>query len=282
MFNKNRTQEEHSSYSAKLALTAGSLSSLYLLPIAAQAGMVSCNGTASATCGASVTLSMSNAGGSVQYWDVDGDGRTVGGVANQDFKLLRGTGAGGRLFLNSATNGQGMLKNNRTYTNLPKMSVAVAASHKSQVRLFNFGNQAAASRVLGPTVAPGYSFRKANPGYNVYRTMWRVKAGQTVFGNFLQQFTTDNNYIRFAFMHTPTGGGTAYKVYGWAEINMDASTHSVTIAQWAYNDVPPAPDTGVPEPSTAALALIGLGAGGVRAWRSRKNKNAMSADALTA
>ena len=68
-----------------------------------------------------------------------------------------------------------------------------------------------------------------------------------------------------------------------AEININAAATSYTINRWAYNNVAgqsiKVGDTGqssaVPEPGTLSLTLLGLGAGGIRAWR--KHKQALAA-----
>jgi hypothetical protein len=72
--------------------------------------------------------------------------------------------------------------------------------------------------------------------------------------------------------------------YGWSLWTVDLNTTTVTIAEWAYNTTPDAPikvgqtsEAAVPEPSTLSLALLGMGAGGVRAWRKRKAAQALAA-----
>ncbi|HYN62927.1 MAG TPA: PEP-CTERM sorting domain-containing protein, partial [Rubrivivax sp.] len=78
-----------------------------------------------------------------------------------------------------------------------------------------------------------------------------------------------DNYIGFRFL-----SGTDM-LYGFALLNLDTTNGVATIQKWAYNDTPDGAVhvediTAVPEPGTAALALLGLGAGGLRAWRSRR------------
>lgn len=270
MSNKNGNQEERqSSYGTKLALTAGSLSSLYLLPMAvAQAGMVTCTGTATAGCGSSagLTLSLADIGGSAKGWDVDGD-------SVLDFNLFPGDA--GKIFLKSATNGRGIAV--KTATGHSTTKPLGTGKWRSLARMVNVGSANKSANLLGTRA--GYAFKgdgDLKSGAQAYRTMWwkrpAGKGGGTVPGQYLQQFVDNgDNYINFAFSHN--GSDT----YGWAQINMNSTNHSFTIVQWAYNV--PAPDVRVPEPSTAALALIGMGAGGIRAWRARK-KSTMDNKAL--
>ncbi len=68
--------------------------------------------------------------------------------------------------------------------------------------------------------------------------------------------------------------------YGWVELEFGGSPFptSIEAISWAYNSVVGAPimagqtsaDTTTPEPGTAALSLLALGAAGVLAWRRKK------------
>jgi hypothetical protein len=93
---------------------------------------------------------------------------------------------------------------------------------------------------------------------------------------------------RFAGIEFNTGGrGTSYSTkqpeihYGWIELAYDGipDPTSITAIDWAYDLTPnqaiAAGYTGVqdpptPEPGTAALSLLAMGAAGVVAWRRRK------------
>jgi PEP-CTERM motif len=69
--------------------------------------------------------------------------------------------------------------------------------------------------------------------------------------------------------------------YGWIEVEFSGSPdpNSITAINWAYNSVAgqaiaagetSAPVSTTPEPGTAALSLLAMGAAGVLAWRRKK------------
>jgi hypothetical protein len=83
----------------------------------------------------------------------------------------------------------------------------------------------------------------------------------------------------FAGFVLPTGASRSQLDFGWLRIEVSDpnSVGYVTEIQaldWAYNDIPFAPITAgegaVPEPGTAALALLATGAAGLLAWRRRR------------
>lgn len=85
----------------------------------------------------------------------------------------------------------------------------------------------------------------------------------------------DSSFIYFTFFSETD----AQNVFGWASITADINndlTTKVTINEWAYETSGGAihvPDTvTTPEPTTSGLALLGLGAAGVAAWRRRKQR----------
>ena len=68
--------------------------------------------------------------------------------------------------------------------------------------------------------------------------------------------------------------------FGWIRLHVNSGS-SMTVIDWAYNDVAGAPinagdqsTTAVPEPSTMTMVLLGAGSAGVLAWRRRRNEAA--------
>ena len=128
--------------------------------------------------------------------------------------------------------------------------------------------------VIGPSLGAGYRFGGAG-----FHSRWVAQSG--IVASTAKGFSDGvPGYIGFQF--TDAGGSNLY--YGWAEITIDASNTAYTINEWAYNSTAGGSilvgETGVsavPEPSALSLALIGLGAGGVLAWRRRKQAQPLTA-----
>src|SRR5690606_3871773 len=83
-------------------------------------------------------------------------------------------------------------------------------------------------------------------------------------------FNVGDNFFGFRFVDS----GNALH-YGFATINFDTVGGIVTIKDWAYETVADTaihvgPLQAVPEPGSISLMLLGLGAGGLGAWRARK------------
>ncbi len=235
------TQTNHT---AKLAKTAGSLSALALLPVGAQAGVIQVTGSP-------VSLSMAAADGSIAHWDVDGSG-------GSDFRLWKQGAAGvGTIFLGSdGSNGRGL----------------IAPFATDNVQGLN------TSFMVGPSLA-GYAWGSGAAGGYAARNAMQTGPGAFKIGydwNF--NIHTGDNFFGFRFMNG------ANEFYGVGVINFDIVNGIVTLEKWAYNDTPDGQvhvenitGSTVPEPSTLSLALIGMGAGGVRAWRRRRQAQALAA-----
>lgn len=81
-----------------------------------------------------------------------------------------------------------------------------------------------------------------------------------------------DNYIGFRF------AGATGTHYGWAIMNLDENTGTLTIEEWTYNDEADQPVhinpavAQVPEPAGTlpAIALLALGAAGLRSWRQQR------------
>lgn len=238
------------SYTQKLSLAAGSLSALYLLPTGAQGGVVHVSGSP-------VSLAMSAPNGTTVNWDVDG-------AHGPDFQLWkRFTFPLGMIYMASRMPFQAPM-NGRGWVGPLANEAVVQALHPSFV--------------VGPTLAaywgPGQRWRTAMGGG--FSGTYHLASG-TGFAT-MGGFQAGDNYAGFRFL-----SGTDM-LYGWALINFDLTAGIVAIKEWAYNDMPNGSihiaDTGaqqVPEPSTPALTLLGLGAAGLRAWRARKKARAEEA-----
>ena len=234
----------------KLALATGSLSALSLMSFGAQADIIY---TANPI---SINMQHALGIGNGVTWSVDGSHAT--------FKLWNASFNGESTFwLRLASNnasllGRGLVRQNSQGAN------------KSFVNL-------GAGFVVGPTLAAGYNMG----GRTNDRTMLKlfVSTPPPAIQNNAKNFTNGvNGYFGFKF----TDAGLANAYYGWAELNLTGSGYSgtMTINRWAYNNVAgqsikvgqTAGDnpSNVPEPDTLSLTLLGLGAGGVRAWRKRK------------
>ncbi len=280
MSKKKLTVEKQSAYGAKLALTAGSLSSLYLLPIAAQGTVIMGSG--------SIGLNFNTSQGNDHiYWDVDSNG-------SNDFALMRGKGAGWtannpvggrRMFLTSnGLNGRGVvIKSVAGQPNSPYATVNGAANTQQPQRWLGAMATLQHSMMVGPTLANGllWGWHQSTAGRPVYRTLLVKNTNNTaaVIGagapNRMQGFHAGDNLFGFRFMQDSN------ELYGWGILNLSlgggGNGASATITEWAYESTPNAEIHVIPEPSVASLALIGLGAGGVRTWRARKNARAEAA-----
>ena len=188
--------------------------------------------------------------GSGVTWSVDGSHST--------FKLWNNPGAGS-FFLNIASKGtllgRGLVRQDTQSVKDKFVNLGLG-----------FG--------VGPSLAAGYKFG----GRTNYRSVLTrtTKNNNFRMGNYAVNFTSGVNGF-FGFRFTDTGLTNTF--YGWAELNLDTtSPGTMTINRWAYNNVAggsikvgqTTADTSVPEPGTLSLTLLGLGAGGVRAWRKRK------------
>ena len=223
--------------SKKVALAASSLSTLALLPAGAEAGIVFHN-----------TAIGPNTPTTNNTWDVDGSGGTT-------FKLNGFNGATRAAGLNStsAARARGLVQKTTQSAEFQNLALKV---------------------VVGPSLGAGYQFGGAGYLFRFVASNGGIAPTAKGFSNGVP------GYIGFKF--TDAGGSNLY--YGWAEITIDASNTAYTINEWAYNSTAggsilvgqTADVSAVPEPSALSLALIGLGAGGVLAWRRRKQAQALT------
>ncbi len=263
---KNNDLKRHT-YTKKISLNTASFSALYMLPLAAQAGIVNVT--------TPFALSITDAN-SVNYQPIDWD---VDGNSVVDFKLeaFRSTHTSefgsvhrrGNVFLNSeGFSGQGIIGKTivePTSFSSPPIDLAIATS--------SYG---------GPLrVGPDLNF---NWNVNVKHVLARTFNGSQFGPVWADANGVDNPIIGFRFL-----GDTNQTLYGWAEINLrDLSNDLVTIEQWAYEDSGNSiaiGQTSVPLPSAffSMLSGLALGAGSVlRGRRQRKAKAKQDASTETA
>lgn len=97
-------------------------------------------------------------------------------------------------------------------------------------------------------------------------------------------FSYNGNFVRYGNWNVglPNSGFIGFRFgtegnfnYGWAEVTINAN-YSITLRSFAYENTP---NTGIiagaiPEPATSAALLLGLGAGGLGVYRSRRKQAA--------
>ena len=240
---KNKKLPSHS-FSEKMnkniPIALGSLTALTSL--GAQAAVINVTGAA-------ISMDMGSAAGSIAQWDVDG-------VGGSDFRLFRSsytTTTPTALtvqninFASDGLNGGGLIAPFSSIDNVQ----ALAQS-------FN----------VGPSLT---NYAWGSGSYPYRNAMSNAGTGNNIGYDWNFGFSERDNFFGFRFLN-----GTDMH-YGVGVINFDTVNGIVTIDRWAYNDTPNeavhvqaiVPES-VPEPAMSSLLLLGLGAGGVRAWRSRK------------
>ena len=201
-------------------------------------------------------------GGSAITWSVDGTNRTF------ELFIQQGDSSNTHLVLKSHTLFAGLLGRGLVKTN-------------SQINNSGFV-KLPAGFVVGPTLAAGYLLPAG--GSQSYRNLLSKSFDADAIGidANAKNFTSGaDGFFGFRF----TDAGLANQFYGWAELNLNTtSPGTATINRWAYESCTGQSITAgatsggattcggstVPEPDALSLTLLGLGAGGVRAWRKRK------------
>jgi hypothetical protein len=233
-------------YGEKIALAAGTLPALAMLPTGAEATIIYHSGSISspATTG-SVT------------WDVDGAG---GG----DFRLQN---SASYAFLGSnGLNGRGLVQED-------------AAGHSwTFMRLPN-------SEVIGPALAAGYRFSPPElTGRYVIRSSLVGGSARHFSGGVPGYFgfrfnSSGNTLYGWAELTILSPSANQFTINRWAY--NDTPNGTICVGQTSGIDCANGSGGGsgnpVPEPSTLSLTLLGMGAGGVRAWRKRKAAQALAA-----
>lgn len=246
---ENKTNR--STYTDKLSRNATVLSTLYLLPAVAQAGVVH------VTSPLSISIDDARA---FDYqpvdWDVDGN--SVADFKLEAFRDIFYTGGGGsssfssyglsipagRLELNSnGLDGQGMVQTAGTTIS---GDISVLANGDT----------------VGPTLDAAFQW-----GPSTNRVMM---TSSSYFGFATGSLFGDGHLIGFSFL-----GDANQTLYGWAEVSLDEFALTMTIDQWAFEDSGASINVGqVPLPPTFLLMLSGLalGAGGVLRGRKARSE----------
>lgn len=249
---KNQSPKHPSAASAvdnKWVLATGSLSALSLLSYGAQAGIIYHDTT---------PLTVSIFGPITNTtWDIDGKGGADFRLKGQGNTL---TGFARVMLTSGSLNGRGLVQKGTVIT-------SKGGYNFSGVPFQNLPN----NFVVGPTLAKGYGFGFRSNGLTDRRLAFSGSGGVRQIANstavgFLTNQKDQKGYGYFGFKFTD--GVNLF--YGWAELNIDGGNLAYTINRWAYNDTPDGSIAVIPEPDTLSLTLLGLGAGGVRAWRKRK------------
>jgi hypothetical protein len=224
---------------------------LGLAPTGAEAALIEVNDRP-------VSLSFRTVSGSSAEWDVDGNGTS-------EFRLFKDRSD---LYLVSyLLNGRGLIG---------PANAAGPGSYPDEVRALQ------QSFIVGPTLAYGYVWGKDSTYRNALLPYDNGNVGGPNFwlGYDFLGFTGGDNFFGFRFLKDNE------LLYGVGVINFDFVNGIVTIDRWAYESTPNTPVhvtaiadnvTTIPEPGTASLTLLGLGAGGVRAWRARKKAEVLKA-----
>jgi hypothetical protein len=241
------------SYTEKLSRNATVLSTLSMIPIVAQAGVVHV--------ATPLTTSIDDAR-SFDYapvdWDVDGD--SVADFRLAAFRTIFYTGSGG------GSGGYSSYGLSVPNGNLQLQSIGLNGQgvvNDAGGSLANFGNLANGENI-GPTLG-------ANREWGVSSINRAVMLSSSYQASTTNGLAIGSNLIGFRF------DNSGQTLYGWAELTLDETTLSMTINQWAYDDTGAGIKVGqissVPVPPSALLMLSGLalGAGGVlRGRKARK------------
>lgn len=232
-------------------------------------------------------------------WDVDGDGGT-------DFQLWVRSST----FQSSSNNFPFSARNFSNFYGIVNFAsvgqFGTQFNGRGLAGVPGRANALASGAMVGPTLASGYQFN--GNGDVRYRSAARVDSsnfstrnynstfitttpsggGYTTFntttvnggnqnsgpGIDFQNFVNGTNYLGFSFMSS----GELF--YGWAEITIFGADLEIT--RWAYESVAGrgiqvGATTDVPEPAT--LALLGMGAAGLFAFRRRREAKQALPDA---
>jgi len=215
--------------------------------------------------------------GEMLAWDIDGD--TV-----PEFELFRdsygmvSTFPSGRfsyrllgVLLGSVTsfsaplNGRGLVAPPTSLTNDP------LGEDDAQALPANF--------LVGPTLANNYTWGRTGERFRELMYHGTAYYQQTMLGTFTSHYDGIGYDLDYGFVPGLNRFGFRFDAgnglqYGWGILDLDFTpgAETVRITQWHYSSTPgEAVDVSEPAAVLPSLALLGLGAAGLRRWRDRKD-----------
>ncbi|VAW62981.1 hypothetical protein MNBD_GAMMA09-552 [hydrothermal vent metagenome] len=248
MTHSQNTPPLHATYTEKLSRSATALSSLFLLPAAAQAAIVQNN--------SSLTISIDDARAfDYQPVDWDVDGNSVADFRLEAFRdIFYSSGGGGASYSYGNSIPVGRLELNSVGGLGMVQAVGANAGDISDLP---------AGTLVGPTLDAAFQW---GPSVSKRTVMSSSSYNGFATGNLF----TQGHLIGFSFL-----GNSNQTLYGWAQISLDEAALTMTIDNWAYEDSGAGIRVGaVPVPPSLLLMLSGLamGAGGVLRGRKAREE----------